>query len=264
MVLGVGLIALGFVVIAGTNSNSSEDLVGGAGVLLAAAALGAAFRYRVREREHLVEQAKLREREALARELHDTVAHHVSAIAVSAQAGLVHARSSAPGGATEALEAIEALQVIEREAARTLAEMRVIVSALRHPQSVAPGGGLADITRLASESEALRVDVELCGELTDLSPALEAALYRVAQESVTNARRHAEHATRVAVTVRGSATDVRLTISDDGSATPAPPGYGLVGMSERVSLLGGTLDAGPAPDHGWLVRAVLPRSRNVP
>jgi signal transduction histidine kinase len=236
-------------------------VAGGAGVLLSAAALGAAFRYRVRERDHLVEQAKLHEREQLARELHDTVAHHVSAIAIQAQAGLVLARSSTPDGATGALEAID------REAAWTLAEMRAIVGVLRTPGSppgVAPGRRVADIAGLAA-TDSVRVDVELRGDLTDLPPAVEAALYRVAQESVTNARRHARLATRVEVTVTGSATDVQLTVSDDGAGNTAsdPPGYGLVGMSERVSLLGGTLDAGPAPDRGWRVHAVLPRPRTA-
>ena len=111
----------------------------------------------------------------------------------------------------------------------------------------------------------MRVDIELLGELTDLPPALEAALYRVAQESVTNAQRHAHLATRVAVTVTGNTTDVQLTVSDDGArtTTPDPPGYGLVGMTERITLLGGTLQAGPAPDRGWCVHAVLPRPRRA-
>ncbi len=95
-----------------------------------------------------------------------------------------------------------------------------------------------------------------------LSPAVEAALYRVAQESVTNAQRHPHHATRVDVTVTGKATEGELTISDNSARTTTaqnPPGYGLVGMTERVTLLGGTLAAGPRPDRGWGVRAVLPR-----
>lgn len=92
---------------------------------------------------------------------------------------------------------------------------------------------------------------------------MEAALHRVAQESVTNAQRHARLATRIEVTVTGNATDVRLTVSDDGARTPSPrpPGYGLVGMTERVTLLGGTLETGPGPDRGWCVRVVVPRPR---
>ena len=87
----------------------------------------------------------------------------------------------------------------------------------------------------------------------------------MAQESVTNAQRHAQSATRVAVTVTGNGTEVQLTVVDDGSraTSPDPPGYGLIGMTERITLLGGTLQAGPAPDRGWCVGAVLPRPRRA-
>lgn len=146
-----------------------------------------------------------------------------------------------------------------------------MVSALRDRNTrpaTAPRRRIADIERLAANStDALRIDVALHGELTNLPPALEAALYRVAQESVTNAQRHAQHATRVQVNVSGTATDVQLAVSDDGARTsPAPnhSGYGLIGMTERVTLFGGTLIAGPNPDRGWTVRAVLPRHGAAP
>ena len=132
--------------------------------------------------------------------------------------------------------------------------------------SLAPRRRLVDIERLATTGpDSLRVEVELRGDLTDLTPAMEAALYRVAQESVTNAQRHAQLATRVEVTVTGNTADVQLTVSDDGAHTtsPHPPGYGLIGMTERVTLLGGTLTAGPGADRGWRVRAVLPRPRSA-
>lgn len=258
--IGLGFMAIAFIASVITDFPGAADTIGGAAVLLFAAALGASIRYRGTARAHLVEQAKLQEREQLARELHDTVAHHVSAIAIQAQAGMVLARSSSLSGATEALE------IIDREAAQTLAEMRTMVGALRDRQNQpapAPQRRIADIERLAANgTDALRIDVELCGELTNLSPALEAALYRVAQESVTNAQRHAHHATRVEVKVTGNATEVQMTVTDNGArttTTPNPPGYGLIGMTERVTLLGGTLTAGPKPDRGWSVRAVLPR-----
>ncbi|MGI8983906.1 MAG: sensor histidine kinase [Acidimicrobiales bacterium] len=222
-----------------------------------------AIRFRGAARRQMVEQAKFHEREQLARELHDTVAHHVSAIAIQAQAGLLLARSSSSlGGATEALE------VIDREAARALAEMRTMVGALRDrqlPPAVALGRGIADVEGLAAGAGGVRVDVELHGELADVPPALEAAVYRVAQESVTNARRHAHQATRIEVNVTVSPTAVHVTVSDDGArrTAPGPAGYGLVGMTERVTLLGGTLTAGPNPDRGWSVRASLPRRRTA-
>jgi signal transduction histidine kinase len=258
--IGLGIMAIGFIASVITDFTGAGDTIGGAAVLLFAAALGVSSRYRGTAREQLVEQAKLQEREQLARELHDTVAHHVSAIAIQAQAGLFLARSSSLSGSTEALE------IIDREAAQTLAEMRTMVGALRDRQNqpaVAPQRCIADIERLAANgTDSLRIDVELCGELTNLPAALEAALYRVAQESVTNAQRHAQQATRIEVKVTGNATDVQMTVSDNGARTTTAPnssGYGLVGMTERVTLLGGTLTAGPNPDRGWGVRAILPR-----
>ena len=259
VVLGIGIVAVEFTVSVVTDFSGPGDTLGGAAVLLFAAALGWAIRYRAMAREHLVERAKLQEREQLARELHDTVAHHVSAIAIQAQAGLVCARSCSPGGATEALE------IIDREAVTTLAEMRAMVGALRDRRdrlSAAAGRSLADIEHLAvASTDSLRVDIKLRGDLSDLTPALEAALFRVAQESVTNAGRHARLATRVEVTVTGHPTQVHLIAVDDGTPTTSAvsPGYGLVGMTERVTLLGGTLNVGPGPDRGWRVHAVLPR-----
>jgi len=251
--------AIGLVASVITDYIGAGDLISGLAVLLFTVALGVINRYRSTAREQMVEQVKFQERAQLARELHDTVAHHVSAIAIQAQAGLFLARSSSLPGATEALE------IIDREAAHTLAEMRTMVGALRdrdQQSPLAPRRRIADIERLGVNStDSLRIDVKLSGELTNLPPALEAALYRVAQESVTNAQRHAHQATRVEVTVTGNATDVQMTVSDDGARTttaPNPPGFGLIGMTERVALLGGALTAGPKPDRGWGVRATLP------
>src|SRR5215204_924996 len=187
--------------------------VAGYAFFLFAAALGAAIRYRQKVRIRDIDQAKAREREQLARELHDTVAHHVSGIAIQAQAGRAIAAS--------------------------------------HPERAIDGQ-----TRPC-------VEVTLSGQFDDLSPAVGAAIYRLAQESITNARRHARHATQVTVAVTGDADRVRLTIDDDGSSGAggrAPAGYGLVGMRERASLLGGTFHAGPAAERGWRVEAVLPRT----
>ncbi|WP_203712761.1 sensor histidine kinase [Asanoa siamensis] len=259
-VIGLVVVAGAVAVIVAVDFPGIAETIAGTAVVALTAALGAAVRYRAVARAQLVERARSREREQLARELHDTVAHHVSAIAIQAQAGLVLARSSSLPGATEALE------TINREAARTLAEMRAMVTALRDPgqqPATAPRRRIADLARLATDGTAApRVGVRLHGDLTNLPPAVEGAVYRVTQESITNARRHARQATRVEVEVTGDATDVRLTVRDDGArGTPADhqPGFGLVGMTERVTLLGGTLTAGPDPDRGWSVRAVLPR-----
>ena len=199
-----------------------------------------------------------REREQLARELHDTVAHHVSAIAIRAQAG----RALAP---SRPEAAVDALEVIEEAASRTLVDLRALVGTLRDGDeaALAPQRGVLDVQRLAhGPRDGPRVDVQLTGDLDDLPPLVGAAIYRIAQESVTNAVRHASHATRIDVRVTGHDDCVRLIVRDDGDAVSSAPdrssGYGLVGMSERAALLGGTLESGAA-DSGWMVTAVLPR-----
>ncbi|MGB5951050.1 MAG: sensor histidine kinase [Ornithinimicrobium sp.] len=239
------------------------DAVGGLVVLLLVASTGLSVRYRRLLREQLVQQARLHERESLSRELHDTVAHHVSAIAVQAQAGHFLASTNNPDGAANALT------VIETEASRALAEMRTIVESLRggdHPPTHQSNKQLADLGDLATAQGApgLPVAVEHRCELDDrddVPPAVQAALYRVAQESITNAQRHARHATGVTVIIEGDHDTVYLSITDDGERAPfnsRSAGFGLVGMAERISLLGGTFDAGPAPMRGWTVRASVP------
>jgi signal transduction histidine kinase len=224
------------------------------------AVLGAAVRSADRSRRRGLEHVRTREREQLARELHDTVAHHVSAMVVRAQAGQLVA-------AAEPAAAIEALEVIEAEGARALAEMRSLVGVLRQSGSVplAPIGTLADVQRLARDDpdEAPpRVTVALTGELDGLDPIVAAAVYRIAQEAVTNALRHAREVTRVDVEVHGCADGVRLSVRDDGEAVTSlrdTTGFGIAGMAERAALLGGALYAGRGQHGGWLVEASLPR-----
>ncbi len=237
-----------------------DEAIGGVAVLLASLALGAAVRNRASSRSRQVEQMKLLERQELARELHDTVAHHVSAIVIQAQAG----RTLAP---SQSGAAVAALEVIEAAASETLADMRAMVRILRDGQTaeLAPQGGVASLHQLADRSgQGPRVDFELSADLNDLSPSVDAAIYRLVQESLTNAVRHASRASRVVVRLGGEGEDaVRLVVHDDGDTTHIgshrPLGYGLVGMAERARLLGGTCDAGPDPSGGWTVTAVLPR-----
>lgn len=233
------------------------DAVGGIAVLMTAFALGWAVRSQDSTRERRLEQAKSEERVLLARELHDTVAHHVSAIAVHAQAGRALA-------ATSPSAPLEALEVIEVEASRTLAEMRAMVRVLRNesPADYAPQPGVADLERLAGASPAgPRVEVGVFGDLAALPTAIDAAVYRIAQEAVTNALRHARNATLVDVRVAGDRSAVSLVVRDDGEPAPAAPGagFGITGMVERALLLGGTCQAGPSPGRGWAVIATLPR-----
>ncbi|WP_341716182.1 histidine kinase [Micromonospora sp. FIMYZ51] len=235
------------------------DLVGGFVVLFAVLAAGAALRYRTGARQRELDAAKLLERERLARDLHDTVAHHISAVAVRAQAGLAVA-------ATRPQAATEALRLIEVEASRALAEMRGLVRVLRDgtPPELTPTPQVSDLARLAEGAPAEpAVHVEIVGDSAALDPAVGSTVYRLAQESVTNARRHARHATRIQVRVQVDERTVRLQVTDDGEAagrSGGSSGYGLVGMTERAGLLGGTCEAGPGPERGWLVVAVLPRT----
>ncbi len=258
IVLGLPLILFAYALGIVADYTTAGEAVGGAVFALFPVLLGGLVRYRINYRVNEHERNKLRERTQLARELHDTVAHHVSAIAVRAQAGRVVA-------ATDPRAIVESLQIIEEEASRVLTEMRLMVGSLRDGEEAdfAPQGGVADIPRLAhGAGDSPPVTVELSGALDDLSPAVGAAVYRLAQESITNALKHARHARRVEVHVAGDDHYVRLTVADDGdvqAVTPSWSGYGLVGMRERAALLGGTLDAGPGPNKGWVVNAVLPK-----
>ncbi|GAA3645144.1 histidine kinase [Nocardioides ginsengisoli] len=255
-VVGTAFVAV--VVALGMYASSAgrADVFGGSVLLLLCVALAAMFRYRADLWHRQRREIRNEERVALARELHDIVAHHVSAIAVQAQAG-----GAVAGVQPE--KAAEVLAAIESEASRTLAEMRSMVRVLREQESVAyaPQRGVADLPALANADATPAVEVSLDGSLISLARPVDAALYRLAQESLTNALRHARGATRVGIDVRREGDAVRLRVSDDGANEPGPvpaPGFGLLGMTERAQLLGGSLSAGPRPEGGWMVEAVLP------
>jgi signal transduction histidine kinase len=260
VIIGLPIIVVAGVLGIATDFTNLGEAAGGFVFLMFPAVLGALVRFWTTSRTREIDQVRLREREQLARELHDTVAHHVSAMVIRAQAGRVVATSDPEA-------AVDALRVIEEEGSRTLAEMRTMVGALRDREdaSLTPLNGVADIERLARTIDGEPpVRVGLTGDLEELGPAVGAATYRIAQESVTNALRHARNATRIDVHVVGEQDAIRLTVRDDGDQVPASSvnaGFGVVGMSERAALLGGTLEAGPGPDHGWVVDAVLPRAR---
>lgn len=259
ILVGLGVILVGFGTGIAADFENPGEAVAGIVFAMTPAFIGAAVRYRTTSRARAREEAVLKVREQLARELHDTVAHHVSAIAIQAQAGkaLAPANPKAP---------LQALEIIEVEASRTLAEMRAIVGTLRQGEEaeLTPLPGLSEITRLArAASDGPQVNVRFSGDLDDLAPAVDTAIYRLAQESITNAIRHARHATSVDVSVTDDGDYVTMTVSDDGEphhvAGQPEPGFGLVGMSERVKLLGGHLKAGPGPERGWAVTAVIPK-----
>jgi signal transduction histidine kinase len=252
------VVALGMVTATATASAGSGDVVGGILFVLLVIALAAAARYRADLWARQQREIRNDERLALARELHDTVAHHVSAIAVQAQAGGVVALAK-PARAAEILASIES------EAARTLAEMRDMVRVLRDEtwDAYSPQLGVADLPALARTTPPPVVEVSVPDPALWLSPAVDATVYRIAQEALTNSLRHARGATRVGIEVCLVGDFVRLRVADDGEIHPgqgASPGFGLTGMTERAALLGGALTAGPGAGSGggWVVDATLP------
>jgi signal transduction histidine kinase len=259
IMLGGALILAAFVLSAITDDLPVSEQIGGFVFLMTPAVLGTSVRLRATVRQRQLERMRSRERERLARELHDTVAHHVSAMVIRAQAGRVVA-------ATDPTAAVEALEGIEEDGARTLEDMRAMVAALRDGGAgveLAPLAGIADLERLVRAPNGRpRVDLRVDGELESLPPAVDAAVYRIVQESVTNALRHAVDATEIIVRVTGEPRQVRVTVRDDGARTGrGRDGYGLAGLRERAALLGGQFRAGPGTDRGWCVEAELPRER---
>ena len=216
---------------------------------------GYVVRLRAAAARHRLRDARRDERLAIARDLHDALGHHLTAIAVQAQL------AQAAYGARPDL-ARSAVAAVEEAASRALAEMRRAVGSLREADgpSRSPQRGVADLVRLADPTlPGPATDLDLDADLPDLGPALDAAVYRVAQEAVTNARRHATDARRIEVALRRTDDALRLSVTDDGArARPGPAGFGIVGMRERTERLGGRFEAGPAPGGGWRVQASFP------
>ncbi len=235
---------------------SVGDTIGGFVILLCTAEAGIVVRRQRGVLEATRNDARSREREQLARELHDTVAHHVSAIAVQAQAGRAVLD-------LDPAKSAEAFASIEESASRALAEMRVVVDALRSDAPMAPQRGIDQIASLAPDAR-VALSVDRRGDLDGLPPQVDAALFRIAQESITNARRHGRGTTRISVDIEGRRDDVRVVVENDGETVAnrvaESGGHGITGMEERAALLGGSFAAGPRPGGGWRTEAVLPRS----
>ncbi|WP_277212855.1 sensor histidine kinase [Isoptericola croceus] len=256
--LGSVLLLGGFGVSALVPTGGTSDLLGGAAFLVLVAVLGELVRYRVAARSRDLDRARLHERARIARDLHDTLAHTLSAIAVRAQAGQVVATADPPA-------ALDALRSVEQEARAALGEMRTIVGALRAEDDEPlrrPAPGLADLAALARPDgrHGPAVHVQVADDVGPVSATLATAVYRLAQEAVTNTRRHAATATQVQISLDRVEGSLLLRVHDDGPPVAAPPaaGHGLTGMAERAALLGGRCTAGPDPAGGWTVAATLP------
>jgi len=210
-----------------------------------------------REQEAAARIAVAEERARIARELHDIVAHAVSVMVL--QVGAV--RHKLP----EALkEDREALGRVEGAGRTALTEMRRLLGAMRRNGDgleLTPQPGLDSLDSLADEvaRAGLPVRVHLDGDPVALPRAVDLSSYRIVQEGLTNALKHAR-ATRADVTIRYKGERVELEVRDDGAGATASDGlgHGLVGIRERVKIYGGEMTAGPAPDGGFLLTARLP------
>lgn len=204
-----------------------------------------------------LDRVRGQERLQLARELHDLVSHHVSGIVVRVQAARAIAEANADVGGHAAV-----YREIEEAGGAALAAARRLVGMLRDTRDVAPlsGAVLGDAVRAAAGSSAR---VAVAEELDQLPVPSQVAttVHRVVTEALTNARRHAPAATEVVVSVRVETGDLVLEVGNDGvPANPrsAPGGFGIIGMTERLEMLGGSLTAGPGPGARWTVTARLP------
>lgn len=212
-----------------------------------------------RERTALAERAVADERAAIARELHDVVAHRVSMMTVQAGA----AKTIGEDNPSQALDAVAAIEIEGRQA---LTELRHLLGVLR-PESggeagTVPQGALDQIPDLVDRMRDAGYEVEYEADVDPfvVPSRVGLSIYRLVQESLTNVVKHSGADTRVRVRIAARDGGLELLVTDDGTALSTLPdsGFGLVGMRERMALLGGSLEAGPRPGGGWLVRGTIP------
>ncbi|MGV8911161.1 MAG: sensor histidine kinase [Rhodoglobus sp.] len=220
----------------------------------------------VRERELIAAQAVTIERLRIARELHDVVAHHVSIMGVQAAAARTVLR-------TDADAASQSLEAVESGSRQAIDEMHRLLGTLRDADTretvtaAASTLGLHSIDELIESNRAagLPTRFETFGEAHPISAATSVTLYRITQEALTNARKHAGPAGTADVRLRWSENSVEIEISNTGRSASrrSSTGLGLIGMAERVNAVGGTLELRPLSRGGYLVRAELPTARET-
>lgn len=260
-------IGLGIVAPHGTSArNLLLTILGGIALLLAAALRERSeAQRRLAEQETISEAERdrrtlLEERARIARELHDVVAHHMSVITVQADTASYRLDGLPP-------DVREEFTSIAATARESLGEMRRLLGVLRNEEAhgeLVPQPGLTRIGQLAEATARAGTPVEFTPCDTDVPETVGLSAYRIVQEALANVVRHAPGApTRVSVSESGA----RLTVLVVNGPPPQPPavpletggtGHGLVGMRERVKLVGGTLDAGPLADGGFRIAAQLP------
>jgi signal transduction histidine kinase len=230
-----------------------------------AAALEERAKFLEETREEEARRQVAEERLRIARDLHDVVAHSLASINIQAGAG-AHVAPTHPDQAQAALVAIK------QASKEALEELRLTLGVLRTGDESAPRAPLPSLARLdalvaRTQAAGLAVSVEVAGPVAALRAAVDAAAYRIVQESLTNALRHAGPAARASVTLTYD-TDGSLVIDvvDDGlgnASAGGTPGHGITGMRERALGLGGTLRAGPVAGGGFAVHAELPAPAEV-
>jgi signal transduction histidine kinase len=220
------------------------------------------------ERDQAARIAVGEERGRIARELHDVVAHAVSVMVVQAD-GASYAITSNP------VVAARALNTISETGRGALAELRRLLDVLRNEDGDSeprvPQPNAEALVELAERcrSSGLAIDLELDEELGDLPAGVSLGVYRIVQESLTNALKHAGRGAKATVRVHRNGDVMEIEVTDDGAgrahslvkasaAAGVPGGNGLIGMRERAHVFGGSLDVGPAAGGGWRVRAKLP------
>jgi signal transduction histidine kinase len=210
-----------------------------------------------RERDARAREAVAQERVRIARELHDVVAHAISVMVLQARGG----RRKLPDGAAESRDAFD---VIEHTGEQALAEMRRLLGMLRQDDeqlALAPQPSVSRIHELVRtlERSGLPVELRVEGDPVELPPGVDVSAYRIVQEALTNALKHAGPA-RARVTLRYTPDELEVEIVDDGTGngTGGGTGHGLAGIRERVAVYGGELQAGRRPAGGYALRARLP------
>ena len=273
IVLGVTVIAMAVGVVFWEGEVTPGELIGSVALAAVPVATGDAFRVRREltaeaearaarlEEMHELEVAGAvnEERLRIARDVHDVVGHHLSAIAIQAGVG------EQILGEGDTAEARESLRTIRRSAATALAETKRLLGLVRDSERRAPGlAGHEEVERLARgvEQGDLTVTVRTSGEERPLEGLIGDCAYRVVQEALTNVSRHSGARTAV-VELHYGREGLEVAVEDDGvggtvEAEGGEAGHGLIGMRERVAVAGGQLDAGPRPDGGWRIRARLP------
>jgi len=223
-----------------------------------AAALATRARELELERERFAQESVRHERALISRELHDLVAHNVSAMVVQASAGQ-HLAERDPTAAANSLENIA------QAAEQAQSEMRALIKLLSSDRAPTNGIGIAPIRELVARAQTsgLPVAANLETGQTLLAPEIAEVAYRLAQEALTNSLKHAPGAA-IRISVEDQHDHVLLTVCNAPSGDrrsgleSSGGGFGLDGMRERVTACGGTLHAGPTPDGGWCVTARLP------